>query len=101
MTQDMEKEPIPQMGSDEMIPRHVYDKLFTLKFPDKSERKSESQPDRKAGANLLSDGSKIRKGIGAGVFVMDQGGSLALALGSTRRYSRQKNMPLRHAQLRI
>jgi hypothetical protein len=33
----MEKEPILQMGSDKMIPRHVYDKPFTITFPDKSE----------------------------------------------------------------
>jgi hypothetical protein len=28
MTQDMKKEPILQMGTDKMIPRHVYDKPF-------------------------------------------------------------------------
>jgi hypothetical protein len=28
------KEPILQMGSDNMIPRHVYDKPFTIRFPD-------------------------------------------------------------------
>jgi hypothetical protein len=37
MTQDMEKEPILQMGSDKMIPRHVYDELFTIKFPDRGD----------------------------------------------------------------
>jgi hypothetical protein len=37
MTQDMKKEPILQMGSDKMISRHVYDKLFIIRFPDKSE----------------------------------------------------------------
>jgi hypothetical protein len=65
MTQDMGKEPIPQMGSDKIIPRHVYDKIFTLKFPNRSERKRRFQPDRKAVANLLSDGSKTRKGTGS------------------------------------
>jgi hypothetical protein len=39
MTQDMEKEPILQMGSDKMILRHVYDKPFTIRFPDRSEWK--------------------------------------------------------------
>jgi hypothetical protein len=33
----MEKEPILQMGSDKMIPRHVYDKPFTIRFPDRKE----------------------------------------------------------------
>jgi hypothetical protein len=37
MTQDMEKEPILQMGSDKMIPRHVYDKPFTIKLSERSE----------------------------------------------------------------
>jgi hypothetical protein len=30
MIQDMEKEPIIQMGSDIMIPKYVYDKPFTI-----------------------------------------------------------------------
>jgi hypothetical protein len=34
MTQDMKKELILLMGSDKMIPRHVYDKPFTIRFPD-------------------------------------------------------------------
>jgi hypothetical protein len=33
MTQDMEKEPILQMGSDKMIPRHVYDKNLHDQIP--------------------------------------------------------------------
>jgi hypothetical protein len=39
MTQGMKKELILQMGSDKMIPRHVYDKPFTITFPDRSERR--------------------------------------------------------------
>jgi hypothetical protein len=89
------------MGSDKMILRHVYDELFIIKFPDRSERKRGFQPDRKAGTNLVSDGSKTRKGTGAGVFVMYQGGNIVLALCGTQRYPRQKCMPLRHPQLRI
>jgi hypothetical protein len=37
MARDMEKEPILQMGSDKIIPRHVYVKPFTIRFPDTSE----------------------------------------------------------------
>jgi hypothetical protein len=37
MTQDMKKEPILQMGTDRMIPRHVYGRAFTVRFPDRSE----------------------------------------------------------------
>jgi hypothetical protein len=47
MTQDMETEPILQMRSDKMIPRHVYDKPFTIRFPDRSEWKKGLRPDRK------------------------------------------------------
>jgi hypothetical protein len=47
MTQDMENEPILQTGSDKMIPRHVYDKPFTIRFPDRSEWKKGFEPDRK------------------------------------------------------
>jgi hypothetical protein len=37
ITLDMEKEPILQMGSDKMIPRYVYEKPFTIRFPDRGE----------------------------------------------------------------
>jgi hypothetical protein len=49
MTQDMEKEPILQMESDKTISRHVYDKPFMVRFPDRSEWKKGFQPDRKGG----------------------------------------------------
>jgi hypothetical protein len=42
----MEEKPILQMGSDEMLPRHVYDKPFTIRIPDRCEWKKGSQPDR-------------------------------------------------------
>jgi hypothetical protein len=35
-TLNMEKEPTLQMGSDKMIPRHVYDKPLRIRFPDRS-----------------------------------------------------------------
>jgi hypothetical protein len=39
--------------------------------------------------------------LGLGCMVMTQGGSLASTLAPTPQYSRQKCMPLRHAQSRI
>jgi hypothetical protein len=39
MIKDMKKESILLMGSDKMIPKHVYDKPFTIRFPDRSEWK--------------------------------------------------------------
>jgi hypothetical protein len=35
------------MGSDKIIPRHVYDKPFMIRFPDRSEWKKGFEPDRK------------------------------------------------------
>jgi hypothetical protein len=49
MARDMEKEPILLMGSDKMIPKHVYDKPFTIRFPDRSEWREGFQPDRNGG----------------------------------------------------
>jgi hypothetical protein len=61
MTQHMEKEPILQMGSNKMIPRHVYDKPFTVRFPDRSEWKKGFQTDKKGGLIWYTDGSKTKK----------------------------------------
>jgi hypothetical protein len=47
ITQDMKKEPILQMGSDKMNSRHVYEKPFTTRFPDRSEWKKGFQRDRR------------------------------------------------------
>jgi hypothetical protein len=81
MTQDMEKEPILQMGSDKMILRHVYDKPFTIRFPDKSEWKKWFQPDKKGGLIWYTDGSKTEKGIGAGVYCHGTSRKLSVSLG--------------------
>jgi hypothetical protein len=42
LPQDMTQESILQMGSDKMIPKHLYDKPFTIRFPDRSEWKGVS-----------------------------------------------------------
>jgi hypothetical protein len=67
-TQGMKEEPILQMGSDKMNPRHVCDKPFTVRFPDRSEWKDELQPDRKGRLIWYIDGSKANYGTGAGVY---------------------------------
>jgi hypothetical protein len=54
------------MGSDKMIPRHVYDKPFTNRFPDRSEWKKEFQLDIKGGLSWYTDGSKTKKGTATG-----------------------------------
>jgi hypothetical protein len=92
MTQGLNKEPILQMETDRMILRHVHDKPFTVRFPDRSERKDGFQLDRKGQLIWYTDGSKTNKGC----MVMAQGGSLASDLGNTQQYSRHTCMPFRH-----
>jgi hypothetical protein len=44
-----EKKTIIQMASDKMIPKHDYDKPFTIRFLERSESKEECQPARRGG----------------------------------------------------
>jgi hypothetical protein len=77
----MEKEPILQMGSDKIIPRHVYDKPFTIKFPDRCEWKKGCQPDRKGELICYTDVSKTNKGTGAGMCCHGRRRELSFSLG--------------------
>jgi ribonuclease HI len=52
----MESEPILQMRSDKMTPRHVYEKPFIIRFP----------ADKKGGLIWYTDGSKTKKALGLG-----------------------------------
>jgi hypothetical protein len=61
------KEPILQRGTGKMIPRHVFHKPFTVRFPDRSEWEGGSIPIKKGGLIKYTDGSKTNKGTGAGV----------------------------------
>jgi hypothetical protein len=70
MTLGMKREPILQMGTDKIISRHVYDKPFTVRFPDRSEWKDELLPNRKGGLIWYTNGSKTNKGTGAGVWIL-------------------------------
>jgi hypothetical protein len=69
------------MGSDKMIPRYVYDKLFTIRFPDRSERKKRFQLDRKGGLIWYTDGSKTNKDTRAGVYCDGTRRKLSFSLG--------------------
>jgi hypothetical protein len=44
-SQDMEHEPILQMGTDRMIQRYAYHKQFMVQFPDKGEWQNKFKPD--------------------------------------------------------
>jgi hypothetical protein len=89
------------MGSDKIIPRCIYDNLFTIRFIDRSEWKKGFQPERKGGLIWYTVGSKIKKALELGCIATEQGENLVLALGNTQQYSRQKYTPLRHVQSRI
>jgi hypothetical protein len=47
LPRDMESEPILQMGTDKITPRHVYEKPFTIRFPDRSEWNKGFKPHKK------------------------------------------------------
>jgi hypothetical protein len=80
----MKKEPILQMGSNKMMLRHVYDKHFMIRFPDRSGWKEGFQPDRRGGLIWFTDGSeKTNKGTEAGVYCYGTGRKLSFNL----RYS--------------
>jgi hypothetical protein len=64
----MKKEPILQIGSDKIISRHVYNKLFTIRFPDRSEWKNVFQPERNWWLIRYRYGYKANKGTGGGVY---------------------------------
>jgi hypothetical protein len=77
----MKKEPILQMGSDKIIPKHVYDKPFMIRLPDRSEWKEGFQPDRKGRLIWYTDGSKTNKGTGARVYCDGTRRKLSFSLG--------------------
>jgi hypothetical protein len=56
------------MRTDKMILRHVFDKPFMVRFPDRTEWKDGFQLDRNGVLIWYTDGSKTNKGTGAGVY---------------------------------
>jgi hypothetical protein len=94
LIQDMKKEPILQMETDKMILRHVYDKPFTIRFPDRSKWKEGFQPNRNGGLIRLTEGSNTNKGTRARVNCHGTRRKLSFSFG-------QKCMPLQHVQSRI
>jgi hypothetical protein len=64
-----------------MILRHVDEKPFTIRFPDTSEWNRGVQPDKKGGLIWYTDGSRIGKGTGAGVYCCGTRMKLSSILG--------------------
>jgi hypothetical protein len=77
----MEEEPTLQMGSDKMIPKHVYDKSFMFRFPHRSEWKEGFQPDGKEGLIWCTDSSKTNTGTGVGMYCNGTERKLSFSLG--------------------
>jgi hypothetical protein len=76
----MKKGPILQMGTDR-IPRHFYDRSFTVRFPNRSECKDGFQPDGKEGLIWYTDCSKTNKDTGAWVYHYGTRQKLSFSLG--------------------
>jgi ribonuclease HI len=55
------------MGTDKMLPRHVFHKPFTVRFPDRSEWERGSIPIKKGRLICYPDGFKTNEGTEAGV----------------------------------
>jgi ribonuclease HI len=81
LTQDMESELILQMGSDKMPSKHVYEKPYTIRFPDRSKWNKGFQPDKKWGIVWYTDGSKTEKRTGTGVYCHKTRKKLSFSLG--------------------
>jgi hypothetical protein len=77
----MMREPILQMGTDRMIPRHAFHKSFMVRLPNRSEWDSGIVPLGKRGLIRYTDGSKTNKGTGAGVYGHDMGQRFSFSLG--------------------
>jgi hypothetical protein len=77
----MESEPVLQMGSDKMMPRHVYEKLFMIRFPDVSKWNKGFQCDKKGELIWYTDGSKTEKDTGAGMYCHETRKKLGFSLG--------------------
>jgi hypothetical protein len=64
-SQNMELKPILQMGTDRMLPRYVYHKPFTVKFPDKCEWQNGFKSITKGSLVWYTERCKANKGTGA------------------------------------
>jgi hypothetical protein len=64
-----------------MITKHVYDKPFMIRFPDRSEWKEGLHPTKRGGLIQYTDGSKTNKGTGAGVYCNGTRRKLSFSLG--------------------
>jgi hypothetical protein len=93
--------PVLQMGSDKMIPRHVYDKPFTIRLPDRSEWKNGFQPDKKGGLICYTDVSKTNKGTGAGVYCYGTRQKRSFSLGQYTTVFQAEVYAIKHAQMRV
>ena len=93
--QDVDQEPVLQIGSDRILLRYVYHKTFTVKFPDKCKWQNGFNPDNRVGLVWYTDGYKTNKGNGTWVYRYCWRGGTTSFLGSTPSNSRPKYALLR------
>jgi hypothetical protein len=68
-------------GTDRMILRYAFHKPFTVRLPNRSEWDRGIVPSGKKGIIWHTDGSKMNKGTGAGVYGHDMGQRFSFSLG--------------------
>jgi hypothetical protein len=83
------------MGSDRMLPRYVFYKPFTVKFPDKCEQQNGFNPARRGTWSGTQTDPRPIKALVLGCIDGVQAAGIALVLGTTAWYFRLKYMPLR------
>jgi ribonuclease HI len=91
----MEKEPILQLGIDKMIPRHIYNKPFRIRFPDRGEWKDGFQAGRREELFCYTDGSKTHKGIGPVAYDHGSRRKLSFSLGQCTAVFQKEVCPIK------
>jgi hypothetical protein len=79
--QNMERETNLWMRTDKIIPRHAYNKSFTVRLPDRCKWKDSLRTNRKGGLIWYTDSSKTSKGTGSEVYGYGTGQKLSFSLG--------------------
>jgi hypothetical protein len=95
------KEPILQVETDKMILRHLFHKLFTFSFPDRSEQERGSTFIKEGGLICHIGRSNRKEGTRSGLHGCNMRQSSNFSLGHIPQYFRQKYMLLQNVLIRI
>jgi hypothetical protein len=86
------------MGTDKMILRHVHDKPFTVRHPDRSEWKDGFQPDGKGGPISHTDVSETNEVTEAGIYGYAAKQKLSFSIGQYTSLFQTEVYAIKHAQ---